>query len=76
MGLLISRAFDENGIVTEEIYKKMLFDKLEVNKGMIIENIVAQMLVLSGHKLYFYSNSTKTDESSKMEIDVLISKAR
>ena len=34
-GLLISHAFDENGIVSEEIYKKLLFDKLEVNKGMI-----------------------------------------
>lgn len=43
-GLLISHAFDENGIVSEEIYKKLLFDKLEVNKGMIVENIVAQML--------------------------------
>lgn len=42
-GLLISHAFDENGLVSEEIYKKLLFDKLEVNKGMIMENIVAQM---------------------------------
>lgn len=31
-GLLISHAFDENGIVSEEIYRKLLFDKLEVNK--------------------------------------------
>ena len=28
-GLLISHAFDENGIVTEEIYKKLLFGKLK-----------------------------------------------
>ena len=56
-GLLISHAFDENGIVSEELYKKLLFDKLEVNKGMIVENVVAQMLVASGHKLYFYSCS-------------------
>ena len=35
-GLLISHAFDENGIVSEEIYKKLLFDKLECNKGMIV----------------------------------------
>lgn len=75
-GLLISHAFDENGIVSEEIYKKLLFDKLEVNKGMIIENIVAQMLVASGHKLYFYSNSSRTDASSRMEIDFLISKSK
>lgn len=57
-GLLISHAFDENGIVSEEIYKKILFDKLETNMGMIMENIVAQMLVASGHKLYFYANSS------------------
>ncbi len=75
-GLLISHAFDENGIVSEEIYKKLLFDKLEVNKGMIIENIVAQMLVSSGHKLYFYSNPTQADASSRMEIDFLISNSK
>lgn len=75
-GLLISHAFDEKGIVAEEIYKKLLFDKLEVNKGMIIENIVAQMLVASNHKLYFYSNSTRTDKDSRMEIDFLISKSK
>jgi len=73
-GLLISHAFDEQGLVTEEIYKKLLFDKLEVNKGMIIENIVAQMLVASNHKLYFYSNSSRGDQSLRMEIDFLISK--
>jgi len=75
-GLLISHAFDENGLVTEEIYKRLLFDKLEVNKGMIIENIVAQMLVTAGHKLYFYSNSSRADRSSRMEIDFLIAKSR
>jgi len=73
-GLLISHAFDENGIVSEEIYRKILFDKLEVNKGMIIENIVAQMLVASGHSLYFYSNYSRTDSSARMEIDFLAAK--
>jgi predicted AAA+ superfamily ATPase len=73
-GLLISHAFDENGIISEEIYKKLLFDKLEVNKGMIVENIVAQMLTASGHKLYFYSNSSRTDAADRMEIDFLIAK--
>lgn len=73
-GLLISHAFDEKGIVSEDIYKKLLFDKLEVNKGMIVENIVAQMLTAAGHKLYFYSNSSRLDKDSRMEIDFLISK--
>ena len=75
-GLLISHSFDENGIVTEEIYKKILFDKLEFNKGMIIENMVAQMLVASGHKLYFYSNNSRNDVSNRMEIDFLIAKSK
>lgn len=73
-GLLISHAFDENGIVSEEIYKKILFDKLEVNMGMIVENVVAQMLVASGHKLYFYSNPSREDKNARMEIDFLITK--
>lgn len=75
-GLLISHAFDENGLVSEEIYKKLLFDKLEVNKGMIMENIVAQMLVASGHKLYFYSNPSRDDKEARMEIDFLIAKSK
>ena len=75
-GLLISHSFDENGIVTEEIYKKILFDKLEFNEGMLVENMVAQMLVASGHKLYFYSNSSREDALSRMEIDFLIAKSK
>ena len=75
-GLLISHAFDESGIVNEGIYKKLLLDKLEVNMGMVIENVVAQMLTASGHKLYFYTNSSRTDASSRMEIDFLIAKSK
>lgn len=75
-GLLISHAFDENEIVSEELYRKLLFDKLEVNKGMIVENIVAQMLTASGHKLYFYSNSSREDKDARMEIDFLVAKSK
>lgn len=75
-GLLISHAFDENGLVSNEIYKKILFGKLEINEGMLFENIVAQMLTASGHKLYFYSNPSRNDKESRMEIDFLISKGK
>lgn len=75
-GLLISHAFDENGIVSEELYKKLLFDKLEFNKGMIVENLVAQMLTAAGHKLYFYSNPSRDEVSERMEIDFLIAKSK
>ena len=73
-GLLISLSFDERGLVTEEIYKKILFNKLEYNGGMIMENIVAQMLAANNHKLFFYSNSSRDKSSDRMEIDFLISK--
>ena len=73
-GPLISHAFDENSIVSEELYKKLLFDKLEVNEEMLVENIVAQMLAANGHKLYFYSCPTDTNPASRMEIDFLIAK--
>ena len=73
-GLLISLAFDEKGLVDEEIYKKILFNKLAFNEGMIMENIVAQMLTATGKKLYFYFNYDKQNSSNNMEIDFLIAK--
>ena len=44
------------------IYQKLLFDKLEVNEGMLIENIVSQMLTAAGNKLFFYSKSSEYAE--------------
>lgn len=73
-GLLISHAFDENTIVSEEVYRKLLLDKLEVNMGMILENMAAQMLAASGHKLYFYANADREHNENRMEVDFLIAK--
>lgn len=73
-GLLISHAFDARGIVGHEIYQKLMFGKLEINEGMLVENIVAQMLVAAGHKLFFYSRYDELDATNRMEIDFLIQK--
>ena len=73
-GLLISHTFDEKIIAADKLYSRLLLDKLEINKGMLVENIVAQMLCASGHKLYFYSSYSKTESSERMEIDFLIQK--
>ena len=73
-GLLVSHAFDENSLISEGIYRKLLLGKLEFNRGMLTENVVAQMLTASGHKLYFYSCASRDDASSRMEIDFLIRK--
>lgn len=75
-GLLVSHAFDENGKVPIELYQKLLLNKLEVNEGMLVENIVAQMLASNGHKLYFYSNSNRDDASERMKIDFLTAKSK
>ncbi len=73
-GLLISLAFSARGIVTNEIYQKLMFDKLEINEGMLVENIVAQMLKASGNELFFYYAPVKKDADSRMQIDFLIQK--
>ena len=74
-GLLISLAFNDNSISKEEVYKNILFDKLEFNAGMLIENVVSQMLVTNGHRLYFYSNNSN-EADDRMKIDFLISKSK
>lgn len=73
-GLLISHAFDENAITDSQLYRKLMLGKLELNQGMLVENLVAQMLRASGHKLFFFSRSDRENISNRMEIDFLIRK--
>lgn len=75
-GLLISHSFDEHGSLPIEIYQKLILGKLEANEGMLVENIVAQMLVSSGHKLFFFSKSSNESADERMEIDFLIRKSK
>ena len=75
-GLLLSMTFNEKAIINEEIYKKILFDKLSFNEGMILENVVSQMLVAGDRKLYFFSRNDRNDSSKTMEIDFLIAKSK
>ena len=72
-GLLIAMAFSEKDIQQGQLYKKLMFDKLEVNKGMLVENVVAQMLRAAGNELFFYSNASN-ESADRMEIDFLIRK--
>lgn len=72
-GLLVTLTFMDNSFTENELYKAILFDKLGINEGMIMENIVAQMLRTNGHKLYFYSRCDNTNRENHMEIDFLIS---
>ena len=53
-GLLVIHAFSENEIMDEQLYKQIMDGKLSLNKGMLYENMIAQMITASGRKLFFY----------------------
>ena len=72
-GLLVSHAFDENELLESEVYKQILSDKLSMNKGMLYENLIAQMLVANGHKLYFYTQYNEEKHRNDIEIDFIVS---
>ena len=75
-GLLVTLAFMDVPFVQNELYKAILFDNLNINEGMLMENIVAQTLRFNGHKLYFYSRSDTEHRENHMEIDFLISEGK
>lgn len=75
-GLLVTHTFWDNNYTNNELYRSILFDKLNINEGMIMENIVAQMLRCNGHHLYFYSRVDAANRENHMEIDFLISNSR
>lgn len=71
-GLLLTHTFDENKVEQVNYYKELLSDKLSINKGMFFENIIAQMLVANGHKLYFYTRYNEEKHRNDIEIDFLL----
>jgi len=75
-GLLVTHSFMDDKFTDNELYRDILLDRLHVNEGMLMENIVAQELRASGHKLYFYSRSDTNNRENNMEIDFLIRKKR
>ena len=75
-GLLVTHTFMDRSFTANELYRAILFDKLSINEGMIMENMVAQMLRCNGHKLYFYSRYDSNHRENHMEIDFLISEGK
>ena len=71
-GLLVAHSIEDGTVLEEEVLKAIMFDRVGINEGMFVENIVAQMLVASGHKLFFYSRVDKADYHNNIEIDFLI----
>ena len=72
VGLLVTQAFINKPYVDNEIYKAILFDKLNVNEGMIMENYVAQTLKSKGYELFYYSKNDNDNIENNMEVDFII----
>ena len=75
-GLLVSLAFQDKKYMDNELYRAILFDKLNINEGMLVENIVAQMLRINRSRLYFYSRSDNLHRENNLEIDFLITEGK
>lgn len=71
-GLLITQSFRTKNYLDNEVYKAILFDKFNVNEGMIVENFVAQTLKTNGYDLYYYSKNDNNNSKNTMEVDFLI----
>jgi len=73
-GLLVSMIFAPYGERSPEVQGRLLSEALSVDKGMVVENLVAQMIRATGHELFFYSNSDRNVAENRMEIDFLLLK--
>ena len=72
-GLFVTLAFWDKDVTENIIYSKLLNDKLQTNLGYIYENIVAQTIVATGQKLFYYTFPSE-DGKRLYEVDFLLSK--
>ena len=72
-GLFVTLMFKDKEFTENEIYNKLLSDKLSVNLGYLYENIVAQCLASNGYAL-FYHTIMNANSKHNYEIDFILSK--
>jgi len=78
-GLLVTQIMKNSNETSDNIYKSLIFDKLGINQGMVIENVIAQMLRARGYDLYFHEfmyHSDVDEKEKKYEIDFIVVKNR
>ncbi len=72
IGLFTTMLFNDKSIISENIYSKLLSDKLEANLGYLYENAIAQIIKSNDRNLYYHmwydSNKTRP-----YEVDFLLS---
>lgn len=71
-GLFVTLMFIDRPATENEIYAKLLADKLPANLGYLYENLVAQMITSTGRELYYHTWE-KEGSTHYYEIDFLIS---
>jgi len=74
-GLLITAAFDSKIGNSDETYKNILKNKMNVNRGMFFENMIAQELVSAGHGLVFSKFSVE-GSTNMQEVDFVVADGR
>ena len=78
-GLLVTYILQNSKETPERLYRSLILDDIDINQGMIFENMVAQMLKVLGYDLYFHEYDYKAadNESEKhYEIDFLLVKGK
>lgn len=71
-GLFVTLMFMDRPAAENDIYAKLLSDKLPANLGYLYENAVAQMIASMDRELYYHTWKKK-DTSHYYEIDFLLS---
>ena len=71
-GLFITLMFIDRPVAENELYAKLLSDKLPANLGYLYENLIAQMVAASGRELYYHTWE-KEGSTHYYEIDFPIS---
>ena len=71
-GLFVTLMFIDRPEAENELYAKLLSDKLPANLGYLYENLVAQMLTSTGREL-FYHTWEKMGSTHYYEVDFLVS---
>jgi hypothetical protein len=72
-GLFVTLLFIDRPAVENELYAKLLSDKLPANFGYLYENLIAQMIAASGRELYYHTWD-KEGSTHYYEVDFLISR--
>ena len=72
-GLFTTLMFKNKAFTDNDLYRKLLGDKLPANLGYLYENLIAQCLAAAGYELYYHTFPNK-EKTKNYEIDFLIAK--